>query len=414
MVSVIDLADLKGDKGDPGYNAVGAAATDASMAAFVNQASGPTLTGAAVVAATKSSYSPIGLPDGLTGTGRYDQSTGIYGIDRVPRLAMKVLTDAFTANKRILCVGHSLVGGSGGTVSWPTRLRNALSSAIPQNTGIVFATQAGSPTDSQWTIGAGWNRFSTDNLTMMMLSVAVGSTATFVSARTGTIVDIWTNGQSAPFTYQIDGGAVVTYTPTTTFAGQKVSITGLANTVHTVVIKSTTASVTYLLGVEVRQATGLSITNMGAGGSLSGQWTNATWYTLGPMSQHLGPWDLTIIEISTNDMRNNVAISTYKTNVQAMIDRARIGGGDVILCVDPQPNTVAAGSYAGVPAATSAAYRQAAYDLGDLNNIRVFDAQGFFGTYEQANADGMMFDSVHMTDAGYQRFGRAIDRVMAP
>jgi hypothetical protein len=397
-------------RGPAGYNATDAAEDDAAIAAFVRSIVGSTATRAAIQEAFVSRR----LPDGLTGTGRYDAATGIYGFDRVPRVAMKVLADAATSLKKIACVGHSLVGGSGGTTSWPTRLRNALAAAIPQNSGIVLASQASSPTDPQWSIGAGWNRFSTDNLTAFLASTSAGSLATFTSERAGTIVEIWTNGQSAAFEYRIDGGSWTTFTPTATFAAQKVMVTGLSNTTHTVQVRSLSSATTFLVGAEVRNATGLSITNLGVGGSLSGQWTNSTWYTIGPMYSHLGPWDLTIIEISTNDMRNDVAISTYKANVQALIDRARTAGSDVILCVDPQPNTENAGSYTGVPATRSAAYRQAAYDLADVNNIRVFDAQGFFGSYTQANADGMMFDSVHLSDAGYQRFGRAIDRILAP
>lgn len=397
-------------RGPAGYNATGAADDDAAVAAFVKSSVGTTATRAAI----GESFVSRRLPDGLHGNARYDAFNGIYGVDRVPRQAMKILNDALTTHKKIACVGHSLVGGSGGTTAWPTRLRNALSASIPQNSGIVMATQASSPTDSQWTIGAGWNRFSSDNLTLFLASTSAGSLATFQSVRAGTIVEIWTNGQSVAFEYRIDNGSWVTYTPTGTFAAQRVQVTGLANTTHKVEVRSLTAGNTFLLGAEVRNATGMSITNLGAGGSLSGQWNNATWYTLGPMFAHLGPWDLTFIEISTNDMRNNVAISTYKTNVQSIIDRATANGGTAVLIVDPQPNTVTVGSYAGVPASVSAAYRQAAYDLADVNNIRVLDLNGFFGPYTQAEADGMMFDSVHLSEAGYQRVGRAADRILAP
>jgi lysophospholipase L1-like esterase len=397
-------------RGPAGYNATGAAEDDAAVAAFVRSPVGATETRAAI----GESFVSRRLPDGLIGSGRYDAFNGIYGVDRVPRQAMKILSDAATAHKKIACVGHSLVGGSGGTTPWPTRLRNALSASIPQNSGIVMATQASSPTDPQWTIGTGWNRFSSDNLTQFLASTTAGSLATFQSVRAGTIVEIWTNGQSVPFEYRIDGGSWVTYTPTGTFTAQKVQVSGLASATHKVEVRSLTSGNTFLYGVEVRNTTGLSITNLGAGGSLSIQWNDSTWYTLGPMMSHLGPWDLVFIEVSTNDMRNNVSIPTYKANVQSIIGRVTSAGGTVVLMVDPQPNTINAGSYAGVPATVSAAYRQAAYDLGDVNNIRVLDLQGFFGPYTQADADGMMFDSVHLAEAGYQRVGRAADRVLAP
>lgn len=401
-------------RGLPGYNATGAAEDDAAIAAFVRSLVGNTVTRQALI----DSFVERGLPDGLTGKGRYDAVAGVYGIDRVPRRAMSILAEAATAHRRILCVGHSIVAGADGAdtaVSWPSILRIVLGNNVPVNSGIVFAGQAVAATQGQWAFNAGWQKSTLDHTGgIYRTASAAGSTATFTSERAGTIVEFYTFPDCQVMRYRIDGGAW-TDTPAAdaTQAVRKIAVTGLANTTHTLEIQTTAVGSYNLIGAEVRNATGLSITNMGASGTFSHNWTNSGWKTLGPMSTLLLTPHLTFIQISTNDMVAGVQPSVYAANLATIFARYK-ALGDVILVVDPQPNTVTAGGYAGVPAETSRAFRQVAYALADEHGVRVLDLNGYFGSFTEANAAGVMADNVHLTRKGYELAGRAADRVMAP
>lgn len=202
----------------------------------------------------------------------------------------------------ILCAGHSIVGGPGAGVDWPSYLRNFLTASIPQNTGIVFTSHAGSPRDAQWDIGAGWARNDTTNDTIYIEATTLVAPARFTSTRAGTIVDIYLLPTSASIRYRIDGSGWTTIVPATgTAVPQKVTVTGLPNTTHVLDIETLSTSPCYLVGAEVRNSYGFSITRMGAGGTMPYQRVAADWKTLGPMSTIADP-DLTIIEISTNYM----------------------------------------------------------------------------------------------------------------
>ena len=90
--------------------------------------------------------------------------------------------------------------------------------------------------------------------------------ATFVSEQPGTVVSIVSlnNNAAATWSYSIDGGTEVTVTPSGAQTVQITNSTGLANTV---VIKSLTANATFFCGIEVRGASGLSLSRLGIDGA---------------------------------------------------------------------------------------------------------------------------------------------------
>ena len=132
-------------------------------------------------------------------------------------------------------------------------------------TGVILP-YVNSSADTRVTI-SGWTQFAGGSPLAQTSTAA--STLTFADTNLSTVVDVWYLDIGGAFTYSIDGGAAVTITPPggTNVAPRKTTITGLSNTTHTVVLTSSTATATYVMGVAFHQATGVVFNNLGYGGA---------------------------------------------------------------------------------------------------------------------------------------------------
>jgi lysophospholipase L1-like esterase len=303
-------------------------------------------------------------------------------------------------------IGDSEAAGHGiGTVhSWPLLLANLAAqsgAAIGGTTGMAAsdADDVGGGTGARWTISG----MSVG--TFFLVWNASAQTATFVSERAGTALDLFYFNNSGTFTYAIDGAAAVTVTPTGASSIGKTTVTGLTNATHTVVISSTSAS-GYFIGAKIRQPTGLLISNFGASGTKTSDWINSSFSGEQSMSTVINPTpDVVLIALGgTNDSPGGVvSVSAYQANLASLVTtyQGLASAPNVILVSEICPNTVTTAAFQP--------YTAAMYAVADSANIPLIDISDMFGTNAQATAAGLLQgDNLHYNSAGHGAHARAV------
>lgn len=110
--------------------------------------------------------------------------------------------------------------------------------------------------------------------------------------------------------------------------------------------------------------------------------------------------DLAIVNIGINDAGHSVSASTFQANLTTLLT-ALTTVSDVILVVPASCN--------GSPyPANQPAIRTAIYAVGASFNVPVVDLSTRFISYSSANALGLMYDSLHESQTGYQAIAAAI------
>lgn len=358
-------------------------------------------------AALSATYTPYKQPAGAVAAGvvrPYDPTNCVW--NNTPTTFAKgrakiAAAMAGTALCKVAIVGDSTSAGIGpGTrdQSWPTFLREKLlpGAGLPvSSTGTVNPSQT--PTSAQWAATpAGWSNSNSGSNNYM--SAGNGSGAwTFTSTIAGTVVEIIAgdNYAGGTWTYSIDGGAAVTVTQGSGQFTTK-TITGLANTTHTVTFNNTHATLPFILfSVEVRQANGLAISNMAQNGKTTAQWADTTnWYYLSGWLKQYNP-DVVLIDLGINDWLQQLGTAAMKTNLQAIINL--VPTADVVLINGyPSDPTQQAAS-------TRLVYDQKIYELAGANGYPVVDFTEKIVSYAQGNANGLYAygDHIHGSAAGY-------------
>lgn len=388
------------------------------------------------VAPTPTSFAPlapVAPPSGVTGSGVYTRQSNVYGFPanglRRTRAAL-ARAAAGSGYAKIVCIGDSITVGVGATNkyvgSWPMVLRSVLSNrgASIGGTGWCFPwCNEGLTNDSRWTYAGGFNVYQFDDASTMnfVTARATGATLQFTSDQPGTVVDIAFFNNSGAFTYSIDGAAAVTVNPPGGQTIGKLTVTGLANTTHTVLITTTTASFTHISAIQVRNASsGLLVSNPAVGSSKTTPWTTnglgaSAWYDSGKLTRadESAP-DLVIIEpMIVNDAQTaggQVPPATSQSNLVDMIGafRGLSSTPDILMVMPPTPNP------ANIPTATWTPYVQAVYAAADSTGVPLIDVADRWGSWSTANGLGLMNDIYHPSNAGYQDVGRAIASLLMP
>nr|WP_179282831.1 SGNH/GDSL hydrolase family protein [Rhodococcus sp. 15-1154-1] len=354
-------------------------------------------------------YNLSGLPTAVGARSKtFDKARSLYNVKGTNTFAIRAaLANALTGAglATLTFQGDSKTAGFGtnagvsinGAASMPGRIRSLLASrGYPiAGTGPVFCNQnpGGGTGDSRWAFSAGWT-VSGLNANFASANTA-GRTATFTSDLPGTVVEIYSLSNSAPFQYTIDGGAPVTVTPSGTNSLHVTTLTGLSDTIHTIVITTTGTATVYVLAVNVRRTVGLQILNNAICGSTTINWAGGTQFYQSKRVAELMPTDGVFISLGTNDGRSAVPIATYKTNLGTLIAGHQALGRQVGLIV---PSPV---STAQISASDWNARIAAMYDVADTYDLPLVDLTDVYGTYDAANAKGLFFDNLHEKEAGY-------------
>jgi hypothetical protein len=193
------------------------------------------------------------------------------------------------------------------------------------------------------------------------------------------------------------------------------TLTGLANTAHHVVIRSTSAATVVLEAAKVTApGAGLVVHNMAqaasrACGSDAYSWTNFTgggpgMYYANP-ARYPQPPSTVWIALGANDAPRGTSATTYAAAVRSIA--AKFPASDIFLVLTYQ------GPWATV--ATWTSYARALYALADSLDVPLFDEWAKLGGYTTYSANGYAGDTIgHLNDAGYAVLGSWVASVAAP
>lgn len=353
-------------------------------------------------------YADANLPAAAVAAGcrkRFDPTRSVYNAtSRNLRRSRQKLSQAIVGTElfRVACLGDSTTFGAGdgvtdiSTGTYPAYLASLLSSGTgaARATGLSGPSQAYVP-DLRWSAFTGtW-----DDANMYRQSGSSGAQATFTSDRAGTFLDIWYYQGVGAFTYNIDGAGPVTVTPT---GGgnmwHKTTVSGLANTVHTVVFTQSTASAVALGGMEVYGASGVSVTNFGAPGAGSATFVSGggTGHPQTAISTYMVP-DLVLINLGINDYFTQGGTAPFEANLHTLI--ALYPNSDVVLGVGT-PVSVTTDVPPWIDYVTSV------YRVAENLDIPVVDLTDRWVSYA-LSAAMISTDGTHPLKAGYADIARA-------
>lgn len=326
---------------------------------------------------------------------------------------------------RLACFGTSIAAGQGvttiATESYPNQLRAMIATraGVPvAGTGPVLCHLGDTTIDSRWTYSGTWSKFNPGptNRTVLYSCTTNGGTATYTSDLAGTIAEFWFSQSSGAFSFTVDGSAPSsgvtvtggtyssgTVTPTNSTAIGKVSVTGLADTTHPIVVTRITSPL-YLAAACVRKATGLSVGAIGSGGARLSDTSLSQPYDLRTFMNTSWAPHLVIADFMTNEAYTQVSAATFKTQLDAMCVSITNAGSDLIL-VGEIP---AGGTDQGGAAMNLTAYRQALYEVADKYDLPVLDQFDRWGSYTSANGLGFMSDAFHPNKKGYRDYAAGV------
>lgn len=357
------------------------------------------------------------MPTFTPRTGQYDKRNNIYtpvgcrGLPAFNAALAKVRAGSATDRATIGLVGHSLLAGylsnTVGMYDPGSQLRKALSQTfgVRAGTGIVptfNGDTTGVTDDVRYSKTGTWSYLgSAGNILPWAFSNTGPPTLTFTSNTPGTVVDIMVADNFGNYTYSIDGAAAVTVTVGGTSAWNMQTITGLADTTHTVVLSGATL---VPVGVNVRYPSDLEVHNFGNVGTAASDWAPGatSWSTsLGAMLA-LAP-KVSVIMLGHAELFAGTSAATYKTNMQTIITALKAAGSDILIV-----GAIPRDAYTD---AQWLPYREALLDLADTNQCLLADPYQAFGSYVGGSAIGLYAggaDPAHLTNAGSTELVRVI------
>jgi lysophospholipase L1-like esterase len=214
------------------------------------------------------------------------------------------------------------------------------------------------------------------------------------------------------FTWAVDGGGATTVS--TDGATQNtgiVSITGLSNAAHTVVLTVTDAGSTgvTLLGIDSRiNVPGVVLHKIASSGSRAADFAAVDATTWRTALAGVAP-NIVCIMLGVNDAANIDTPSGFKANLQTMIAniQAAVPLADILL-IAQSDMTSPTGPY------TYRQYVDAMRDLALASSYGFVDSDKPIGPWPQANARGLYADAVHPSTVGGQLIANHIMSYLLP
>lgn len=361
--------------------------------------------------AGKADASSVNLPANAPIVNTYDTLHNVFGIRarHLRRFRGRLAAAAAgTGICEVAAVGDSIVAGQGATDlstrAWPAVSRKLLHSRLilpAPSTGWapVHHANAGALKDPRWVLTGTWIQGVT--FLHAPSSSVGGSAATFTSDVAGTVAEVYYSGQNGEFTVSIDGGAAVTVPSSPGNEMRTYTVTGLANTTHTITVTVSSTTAVYVYAARVRSVAGLSLSNWGFSSAKASDWLTVPWYLNTNSVISTNP-ALVLIGLGTNEAGNAVSAATYQANMITLVDRFR-ANSDVVLLAPIPLNGI-----------DQSAHRAALYNVAQSRDVPVIDLAERWLSAASALGLGMYSDGgIHPSDVGYADMGNAIAGVLA-
>lgn len=361
---------------------------------------------------------PILMPSPATLLYRFDKASSTYNLSAATlknlraRLAQAALG---TGRLDIVSLGTSLSAGGGATEtdksgSWPKRLQRELVALGYPDGGTGFIGGQWNGTDSRVTLGSGWTALAAAQYSTVSGANTSGS-LTIADNNPSTVIDVvypdlYTFGAS----WTIDGAAQTDIPYANTLTLKKVTVSGLANTPHTVVITPKTGTdgthQLCITGVTFRQTTGVVCHVLGIGGITTASLASATFHAPRKVAVFIAP-QLTMIETGAND--GNPLPGTFSTNVTAIVTELLALNSDVVLMGE---NPTGAGTTGAAPLTIPLLYA-----IADTNNLAMVDWNDRLISWTSLNALGLGYAdgfTLHLNSPGYAEEAKAALALFQP
>lgn len=227
------------------------------------------------------------------------------------------------------------------------------------------------------------------------------------------IFGLWRNGSNAAFTYTVDGGAPANGpTHSSPDLMYKHTITGLADTTHTLVINGPVTLRADIGGIVCRRgSSGVLVNRVGRGSQTS----DYAVYNLLPAARNwvlsstftLQQTDLAIIMFRINEVATAYSTMTFRTNIKILTDWITAMGGCSLLVPDPVAATTETTT-------TFAQYRAQMIDIAETDDhVAFLDIDKFWGgpTWP-GDTLGLRLENVHPNAKGHGDLARLIYRAI--
>jgi lysophospholipase L1-like esterase len=319
---------------------------------------------------------------------------------------------AGTGRARVLCIGESTTRGTGaGTganlnvaadqFSWPKYLADYLQArgvSASFNSWVGGGFGSGG-TDSRHALGSGWAPNGNPSLGgSLMRNSTSTSTFSFSALYPFDTMRLWylRFNNHDTFTYNIGGGTLATINADGGTAVLTSQMT-VARGAHTINLQRTgVGNLNDIVGWELWDTTApaVDVFNAGFSGAVMASIASTVNAAFSPLPA-LGSFapDLTILCEGINDANGATAEGTFKTNAQAVIDKARLSG-DIILS-SGTPAAIAGGE------AARRAYATYLRDLAISNGVTFVDIVELMGSYDISVANGWQGNGLHIDADGY-------------
>jgi lysophospholipase L1-like esterase len=265
-------------------------------------------------------------------------------------------------------------------------------------------------TGGDWVINAyGWGGVGSGGSTMLSAASGAGTKVIFTPGYTGDAWDtadvrVYAGGGFGTIVVTATGGAPITYDCGSGSGFHTVTVSAAA-TLDTNAIEChhSAGGPVYVIDITTRKTATKQVLfgNAGRPSSTSGDWNQAG--ALGSLAliANTAP-DLSIIALGTNDARTGVAVSTFVTNMGAIITAAQASGDVILKTLYPTSDATAL--------ANTPAYNAAIRQLGQTYNCPVFDQ---FTAAGSAWYSPMYSDSLHPNDYGHHAIASFMSRTLA-
>jgi hypothetical protein len=313
---------------------------------------------------------------------------------------------------RVAILGDSTTAGypnNIGLASWPMRARAMMVAAGYPTAGQGWIPTINGPNntrDPRWTFSANWaaaDTYTAQGTLAYPMSVTFvsGSTATYTSTETGTVASVLYLNNSGPFSVQIDSAAAVTVTPPMTGPGVNptpYTVSGLANTVHTIKITSLNTAGAYVVAAEVRKTSGILIDNWGYTSSWAKWFIEPMPYDYGSIIAASNP-DLVVLGWGLNEISSG---DTAGFKAALLNVAAKFPNKDLVIATGIPVDAAPGGS-----TAQQLPFRQAQLDVAKQLNARVFDFYTQWGgnAVFQRSLGMVQDDLTHPSTIGYADMG---------
>ena len=304
--------------------------------------------------------------------------------------------------------------------NWVTALSKQLSSFVATNDNTFFGDQnivgSGQQTnyntyDTRVTVGGGWS-VATGLGGLGANFYTSGSAGTLAFTPSGNIdsVTIWytTSGGLGTFTTNFDGGSslgtINQGTGGTTYTSTTYTTTSGTHTYNVVWASGTiyfSGEVAYL---STTPAIDLYHSGWFSAYASSFNTSSSPWNPI-PAIQTVAP-DLTIIALTINDSNNGTTLSSYQTNMQAIITAAKASGDCLLVGGAPSNTTQAING-------TLATFLAVNRTLALSNGCDFIDIPTRWVSYANTNPVMAYYDSLHPGKQGYQDIAVAIADVLS-